>query len=420
MNKFPLFNYKSINKLSQFLNFKDKKDFNEFLNKLKLDSKSFYKIYTLKAKKNRKVFECKPFLKIIHSKLRNCFNQLDTPDYLFSGVKKKSYIDNAKYHKDSKSFYIVDISKFYPSISKIKIYENLISSFNQSRNVADAISNIITIQFEENRFLVTGSPLSQIVAYFINKPMFDKIQKISKIYDIKFTVYVDDLTFSSKMNIPSKFKHEISNIIKYYKYSYSIEKIQSKSLHRNTKEYPVVTGVSIEYNSILDLPEKRKMHLLKFTEEFMNSTTSDVEIFFKNLDKINGLITESIQVNRKYYIEVKNKVDDFIKNYLIVNKDETKKYILDNYSILNENIEISTITNFAKRYLTAITKTTRLLNIIDDNSFSKEIKEAINEKYIIFSSKNKDNLDLLSNNSIIGPLENKMILDYKKNKIYNI
>lgn len=93
---------------------------------------------------------------------------------------------------------------------------------------------------------------------------------------------------------------------------------------------------------------------------------------------------------------------------------------MDNYSILNENIEISTITNFAKRYLTAITKTTRLLNIIDDNSFSKKIKEAINEKYIIFSSKNKDNLDLLSNNSIIGPLENKMILDYKKNKIYNI
>lgn len=420
MNKFPLYNYKSINKLSQFLNFKEKKDFNKFLNDIKIDSKSFYKIYTLKSKKNRKVFECNTFLKKIHSKIRNCFNRLDTPDYLFSGVKKKSYIDNAKYHRDSKSFYIVDISKFYPSISKEKISKNLVSSFNQSYNVADAISDIITIQFEGKRFLVTGSPLSQIVAYFINKPMFDKIQKISKKYNVKFTVYVDDLTFSSKSNIPSKFKYEIKNIIEYYQYNYSIEKLQSKSLHENTKEYPIVTGVSIKCDSILDLPIKRKEYLFTFIESFLNSTTSDIDTFFKNLDKVNGLLTESIQVNRDYYLKEKKKVDDFIKYNLTIHKQETERYILENYSILNEEIDLSNIIYFAKRYLTAITKTTRLLNIINDDSFTKKIKKSINDKYTHFSSKNKHKLSTLEKDSNSNPLINKINLDYKRNKIYNI
>lgn len=420
MNKFPLYNYKSINKLSQFLNFKEKKDFNKFLNDLKLDSKSFYKIYTLKSKKNRKVFECNPFLKKVHNKLKNCFTQLDTPDYLFSGVKKKSYIDNAKYHKDSKSFYIIDISKFYPSISKEKIYNNLISSFNQSHNVADAISNIITIQFDKKRFLVTGSPLSQIVAYFINKPMFNKIQKISKMYDIKFTVYVDDLTFSSKKNIPSKFKHEIHNIIKYYGYSCSLDKIQSMTLHEKTKNHPIITGVSIQCNSILDLPKKRKVNFFEYIDEFLTSTTSNIDIFFKNLDKVNGLITESIQINKDYYIKEKKKVNEFIKENLTINKEETKKYILGQYSILNEYIIVEDITIFAKKYLTAITKTTRLLNIIKNDLFSKEVRESINEKYEKFSVKNKSQLVLLSKQKNLHPLTNKIVLDYKRNKIYNI
>ena len=418
MNKFPLYNYKSINKLSQFLKFKDKKEFNKFLNKLKLDSMSFYKIYKIKNKKNRKVYECNSFIKRIHSRIRNCFKQIEAPEYLFSGVKKKSYINNANYHKNSKSFYIIDISKFYPSITKEKIYKNLISSFNQSHNVADAISDIITIEHEEKRFLVTGSPLSQIVAYFINKPMFDKINKISKQYNILFTVYVDDLTFSSKENIPSKFKYEIQNIIEYYNYSYSTEKIQSKLLHKKTEYYPAITGVAIHNGSKLDLPEERKERLLDFIQDFKKLTNLEVDDFFKNLDKLNGLITEAIQINKDKYFEEKINMDKFVKDFLISNAKKTKEYILNNFSILSETVNLDNINEFSKKYLNAITKTTRLLNIISIEPFREEIHHLINTKYKIFIYNNKSNLDLLSSNPIPNPLINKILSDYKKNKIY--
>lgn len=418
MKKFPLYNYKSIKKLSNFLGFKEKPEFNAFIKEIKFNSKKFYKIYTLKNKKNRKVFECNALIRKIHIKLGNCFLKLDTPEYLFSGVKKKSYIHNAKRHRNSNSFYIIDISKFYPSITKEKIYNSLISSFVQSHNVADAISDIITIEHESQRFLVTGSPLSQIVAYFINKPMFDKIQKVSKKYDILFSVYVDDLTFSSKKKISSKFKYEIQNIIEYYGYRYSTEKIQSTMLHERTKNNPVITGVAINHNSKLDLPLTRKQTLEDTINSFVKTTSFDIDKFFVDLDKVNGLIVEAIQINEEEYLPKKDKVDLFIKDFLTKHQEETKAHIISNCLILRTTLTPKNIEVFSKKYLSLVTKTTRLINIIGNKLFKCETHKIVNNLYKEFSNKNKNILDDISSKPTLNPLLNKIILDYKKNSIY--
>lgn len=49
--------------------------------------------------------------------------------------------------------------------------------------------------------------------------------------------------------------------------------------------------------------------------------------------------------------------------------------------MLENNISAENINIFSKKYLIAITKTTRLLNIIENSSFKKEIHHAVNNMY---------------------------------------
>lgn len=419
MKQFPLYNYKSINKLSNFLNFQDKKSFLFFLKSVKFNSKKYYKIYTLKSKKNRKVFECNSEMKRIHTNLKNCFLKLNTPEYLFSGVKKKSYIDNAKFHKNSKNFYIIDIKKFYPSVTKYKIYTTLISSFKQSHNVADALSDILTVESEGKRFLVTGSPLSQIVAYFINKPMFDKINKLSMAYDIKFSLYVDDLSFSSKKNIPSKFKNELKKIIQYYDYSFSPDKTQSISIHDKSINYPKITGVSVQNNSNLLLPPDREETLLSLVSEFTQLTSLNINDFFDKLDTLNGLTIEALQINPDKYTSEREKINRFVKSFLDSNIKGTRRHIINNFGILDSTIYPRQIIKFSKTYITAITNTSRLLNIISNENFTKEIYKLVNDKFQAFIKKNNEKIQTIKNLNIQHQLVRKIISDCDRGLIYS-
>ncbi|WP_274930934.1 hypothetical protein, partial [Francisella tularensis] len=54
------------------------------------------------------------------------------------------------------------------------------------------------------RHLVQGSCVSQILSFYCNKDMFDEVYKYSKERNINFTLYVDDLSFSSSQNFDAK------------------------------------------------------------------------------------------------------------------------------------------------------------------------------------------------------------------------
>lgn len=287
MNPFlcALYNCKSKNKLQNYLYIQNRDNFNAFGSTLQNNP---LELYTPFQQGNRELFKCSLTITKYHKRLLKLFD-MPKPLYLKSGIKKESNITNAKYHEGSNFFLLVDIKKFYPSITKSKIKRQLIRTYNQSVDVAEYISNMVTVPYKNSsgeRALVSGSPLSQYFAFMINRKMFDELDLIAQKSDIKFSVYVDDITFSSKQVIPYTFHKTIYAILKKYGYTIHEGKIYRGKIGNKSK----ITGVQItKYGfRLLDKHKNKIKEIIKNNE-------------CKQKEKILlGLIHYAIQVNPKY------------------------------------------------------------------------------------------------------------------------
>lgn len=281
-----LYNAKSLNKLQNHLKINTKENFNTLASKLQDSPLNYYKAF--KNKDGRELFICSSKITFLHKKLIRLFD-IEKPNYLKSGVKKQSHITNAKYHKDSNFFLLIDIKGFYPSVTKSKIKTQLIQTFKHSSDVAEFISNLVTVPQEKSlgkRALVTGSPLSQWFAYVINKKMFDELNSVSKKEDILFSVYVDDISFSSKKIVSYKFYNKVYNIIKKFGYRIHQGKIYRGKLSNKTK----LTGIQFtKYGFRLLDKHKEKIRIILQSKDCYNQIKS-----------LLGLINFAIQVNPKY------------------------------------------------------------------------------------------------------------------------
>lgn len=284
-----LYNCKSLNKLQNYLLIK-KKEFESLSMELDETPHKFFKSFF--DEKGRELFRCNSYVTMLHKRLIKLFNIAEVPIYLKSGVKKQSHITNVKYHENNNFFLLIDIKGFYPSITKSKIKNQLITTYKQSSNVAEFISNLVTIhQVKTNnkRALVTGSPLSQYFAFIINKKMFDELNKVSLAENIKFSVYVDDMTFSSKQVICYKFYQKIFSILT--KHGFKIHlKGDKKTFRGGVGLKSKITGVHIT---------KYGLRLLKKHKESIQNIIKN-NLYKEKSKTLLGLVYYAIQVNPKY------------------------------------------------------------------------------------------------------------------------
>lgn len=216
-------------------------------------------------------------LKHIQGNIKNCLHMCDFPDYVFSGVKKKTYLTNAYMHKDCKYMFKADISAFFPNISRNAIYNFFRYDLNTSSDVAKILTDICTINItnvlendkdveyfvkykniRQNHHLCTGSPASPLLSYLSNRKMFDELKTIADNNNYVFTVYVDDVFFSSLKPIPNAIQKKIIKTIT--KYGYNISK--NKVTYYKPQEYKKVTGVIISPENKLLVPNKLKRKII--------------------------------------------------------------------------------------------------------------------------------------------------------------
>jgi len=288
MFRCTLFNCKSLNSLQKYLLIKTK-EFKSLSTELEEIPHKFFKSFP--DDKGRELFRCNAQITKLHKRLIKLFN-VEIPVYLKSGVKKQSHITNVKHHENSNFFLLVDVERFYPSITKSKIKKQLITTYKQSSNVAEFISNLVTVPQKKaynKRALVTGSPLSQYFAFIVNKKMFDELNKVSIEENIKFSVYVDDMSFSSKEIISYRFHQKVFSILT--KYGFTTHLTGDKKTYRgkvglNSK----ITGVHITKYG-LRLLQKHKDSI----KEIINT-----DLYKKQQKRLLGLIYYAMQVNPKY------------------------------------------------------------------------------------------------------------------------
>lgn len=199
-------------------------------------------------------------LKKYQKKLNKFLSRIESPDFLMSGKRGRSSIKNGFFHLKSSNYVLcVDITDFYPSIDKGKVFRSLKNDFLMSDDIAEILTKFITIPYKNNRggCLPTGAPSSQIISYMVNKDAFYEINEISKKKGIKMSLYVDDLTFSSKNKIPKSFKNKVGNILKKEKLF-----IKNKKTKLITKgKTKIITGVAIDKNNNAKIPNRKRKEI---------------------------------------------------------------------------------------------------------------------------------------------------------------
>ena len=143
-------------------------------------------------KSGRIIEEPKPQLKLIHQRFARLLAQIETPDYLHSGVKGRSYITNANAHGADHACVKLDIKKFFPSSSSHHVQRFFEDVLEYPPDVASRAKQLLT----HDGHLPTGGNASPILSFWAYKPMFDEIDTLARENDCEFTLYVDDMSIT--------------------------------------------------------------------------------------------------------------------------------------------------------------------------------------------------------------------------------
>lgn len=151
----------------------------------------------------------KPRMERIHRRLFALLSRVEPPEYLHSGVKGRSYITNARAHTGARTMVKLDIVKFFPSTRRWHVYDFFRNILLCSSDVAGLLANICTV----DDHLPTGSCVSQVLAFYAHKQMFDDINNTADNARLTMTCYVDDIAISGD-NASGKTLHTVRTRIK--------------------------------------------------------------------------------------------------------------------------------------------------------------------------------------------------------------
>lgn len=163
------------------------------------DREDNYKHFFVGKKKKRAVQEPKDRLKQIHKKVTRWLARIETPDYLHSAVRGRSYITNAAAHHADCNLIKVDIRGFFQNVSTHAVYLFFAETMKCRRDAAMLLAKVLTV----DGHLPTGSSVSPILSYFAHKRMFDAIAALACKLNLSFTVYIDDMCLSGEKAVRS-------------------------------------------------------------------------------------------------------------------------------------------------------------------------------------------------------------------------
>ncbi|WP_444886687.1 reverse transcriptase family protein [Microbulbifer sp. JMSA008] len=219
--------------------------------------------YFTKLESSRDLQVPKYQLKRVHGRINELLSRIEIPEYLHSGVKKRSNVTNARVHAAKTKLLKLDIKSFYANTTEEQVFRCFYKVFRCSKDTAQTISKICCV----NGILPTGSPISQSIAFWVNKGVFDHLHFYSKSRGINFTLYVDDLVFSG------------NKVSKYFG-DYVVKKIGELGgyeCHKvrlyNPKTPKIVTGVVVQ-GEVLRVRNRER----KVISELINKLKEDIKM----------------------------------------------------------------------------------------------------------------------------------------------
>lgn len=257
----------------------------------KIDKKDGIEKRTITAPNNR--------IKKIQSRMLKLLQNVKRPEWLISGEKGKCYIDNGRVHLNSKYFLTMDIKKFYDNCRREYVFLFFRNQLCMAGDLAGLCTDIVTY----NGGIPTGCPTSQIMAYYAYENMFYEIFEIACRYNCKFTIYVDDMTFSSKEPFDKRsLINEVDRTLRKYGHKPKYKKVKYYS---NGESVPI-TGTVVEKRHELKVPNRLQKQVYDEFQEIKNLKgikLTDEEN--KKLNSLKGRIQASRNIEEDKFPEIR-------------------------------------------------------------------------------------------------------------------
>ncbi len=275
----PFYRLPSRRKLCDLLYVRPKR-----LQALMSDTK--YRVW--KEKSGRLIEEPFDSLKAVHRRVQQLLSRIEHPDWVYSGVCGRSYIDNARQHTGCPFLCSIDIDSFFQSAKKEYVFRFFRYVFRQPEDVAWALSDLLTYR----EHLPTGSPSSQILAFWAYRPMFEMLRDRVRDSGGIVTVYVDDIAISSERNLADDILKASREVISGFELGIN----EGKTKRRGREQWKVITGAAISPTGGLDIPNRRR----KKIHAYITSLKAG-ELDESGVRSLQGMLASARQIDPSFH-----------------------------------------------------------------------------------------------------------------------
>lgn len=274
---------------------------------------AFYRTFSIPKRKGgtRSISMPYPTLLFIQRWIKsNILEKVDINDSSHGFIKNKSIITNANVHVNNKTILKMDITDFFPSIN-IKRVISVFQNFGYSSKVAYYLASICTLDNQ----LPQGAATSPTLSNIISKRMDKRLNKLSNSFNILYTRYADDLTFSGHYISP-----RIIPLVSKILYEEGFKVNDAKTMLITGKGKKIITGISIN-SGTLKLPKSKKRllrqegyYVSKYPNKYAKAFRKDPFYIDQLIGKYNFWL--QIEPNNKFALKTISRLKE-ISNSLL-------------------------------------------------------------------------------------------------------
>lgn len=243
-------------------------------------------------------------LKIIQKRLLRLIKYIRRPEWLISGEKGKCYIDNGKTHLNSKYILTIDIKKFYDNCKREYVFRFFKDRLLMAGDIAGFCTDLVCLEGG----IPTGCPTSQLIAFYAYENMFTELFTLAEINSCIFTVYVDDMTFSSATPFEvNRLKKDVDILLRKYGHKPKYKKVK----YYNKDTPAPITGTIVTVDNELKIPnnlQKKVYDSFQEIKEIMEKGKLSVADE-KKLITLNGQIQSARNIEHNKFAEIKRLSD---------------------------------------------------------------------------------------------------------------
>ncbi len=338
---------------------------------------------TKKSGKFRTIHAPHGSLKLIQKCLNYIFQNIYTPHAASYGfIPGKSIVDNAQLHTNKNYVYNVDLKDFFPSIDQARVRSRLLfPPFNLGTSegrikVANIMAILCCTSIETERLdpvsgtwvqlkknvLPQGAPTSPTITNIICERLDRRLSGLAKRFNLSYSRYADDITFSSMHHVYGKngeFIAELHKIIRDQSFH-----VQEKKTRLQKQGYrQEVTGLTV--NDQVNVNQRYIKTIRKwiyYWEQYGEEKASGIILKHYLADKghvkhnapnIGNVIAGKLEylkmvrgANNELYLKLKDRFDTLTEKAELKNPNSTKHNIRPENN--NSLLSISTINNTGK------------------------------------------------------------------------